>query len=280
MAKTTISKAALKSLISTSTTPHTQIIDLTPDLAEECLLANTHNRPIRERHVEKLTGAIQRGEWKFNGDSIRFDKHGTLLDGQHRLWAVVMSGATVRVVLAVGLEPEVQLTIDGDNEKRRLSDHLALMGYASASNLAAIINMKWKLDNGEVRSNVRPTVQQALQVLKQHPTLTDSIKVAGQWNRRLYGSQAAVGALYYEFSSRDPEAAQTFYEGIIDAVDLKRNSPMFVMRRYVETERPATTLLMALMIKAWNAYIDGREMTNLYWRPVGKNAEPFPEIKG
>lgn len=263
----------------TSVKPSAEIVKITPEQAEEWLNKNTHNRPLRERHINELKEAIERGEWKLNGDAIRFDKTGTLSDGQHRLWAIALSGVPVESLVVWDLDRDAQLTID-QVARRRLSDHLRMMGYVNSVSLAAVVNMKWKLDNGFVRTGRTPTVQQALQVLKEHPEITEGVVMASHFHTRFHGSTAGIGALYYEFSLHDADAAAAFFEQLVSGTNLTATSPIYALRRQLETQKLGTVMLMALTIKAWNAYIEGREVGNLTWRPVGKHPESFPEIHG
>lgn len=252
---------------------------ITPEMAADWLNHNTHNRTLRNRDVENLKDAILRGEWKYNGDAIRFDVHGTLIDGQHRLWAIVLAETAVESLVIEGLPSDTQFTID-NGAKRKLSDHLKLMGFSNSVALAATINMHWRIQNELVRTARVPTVQQALEIVRHHPELEEATKMANRWHRRLRGSTAGIGALYHEFASRDADAADAFFEGIIEGTALNKESPLYALRRQIETSNLGTIMLMALMIKAWNAYIEGRSLTTLSWRPVGKHAEPFPEIRG
>lgn len=257
-----------------------QVQAITPDLAGEWLNRNTHNRPIRNKWVDQLVGIINRGEWRVNGDAIRFAVDGTLLDGQHRLWAIHLSGKTVESVVMEGLATDTQITMDM-GQRRRLADQLRLMGYGSATHLAATLNLKWKMDNGEVRGTLVPTIPQALKVLKDNPSIVDSLAVARRWNKRVAtGSQAAISVLHYEFNSRDAGAAETYFDSIIEAVGLTPGSPLLALKRHVESARLGTVALMALMIKAWNFYLEGREVERIMWRPVGRQAEDFPQITG
>ena len=64
---------------------------ITPELAAEFLKKNKSNRPLSSKHVIALAGSIERGEWMFTGESIKFSESDTLLDGQHRLSAIVMA---------------------------------------------------------------------------------------------------------------------------------------------------------------------------------------------
>ena len=84
---------------------------ITPDIAKEMLLKNTNNRPVSEKHVRRLAKEITEDRWQLNGDTIRFN--GTrLVDGQHRLLAVVKSGKAIETLVVDGLESDVFKTID------------------------------------------------------------------------------------------------------------------------------------------------------------------------
>lgn len=256
-----------------------KVILVTPEMAAEWLNRNTHNRTLRDAKVEEFKEAILRGEWKYNGEPIRFSKEGTLLDGQHRLWAIMLAERAVECLVVTGLEEEVQVTID-TGTRRTLGDSLKLMGYPQAGTLAATINMKWKIDNGEVRTSTNPTFSQAIALFEKHEGLVEGVRLANRFRARLHGSAAAVGSLYYEFAQRDADAAEAFFEGLIEGVGLAKDSPILALRRQIETTKHSKIVFMALIIKAWNGYQEGRSMTNITWRPVGKNAEAFPEIKG
>lgn len=259
--------------------PRTEIVQITPELAAEWLQKNTHNRPLRDRDVEKLKDAILRGEWKLIGNPIQWDYNGTLIDGQHRLWAICFAERTVPAVVAWDLEPEAQYVID-TGIKRRLSDHLKLMGRPSATALAAAINFKWKEDRGLVRTSRTPTIPEALALFAKNPQLEDGVRVGNRWSRKLRGSTMAVSALFHEFSNVDSDAAASFFDSIINGVNLSPGMPEYAVRRMAEGANQGTVMFAALIIKAWNAYMQGEVVDRLVWRPVGRSAEDFPRIWG
>lgn len=262
-------------------TPTVTVEKITPELAGEWLNANTHNRPLRNRHVDRLTATINRGEWVLNGESIKFDVKGVLQDGQHRLWAIHLSGKTVETLVVRGLPVVAQQTQD-TGERRNLADQLRLAPYnqTGAVNLAAMINFKWQIDNHLLRTTTKPTIQQGLALFDKHPGLADCKSIYSKWQRRFDRTSSIVGVLYYEFSQIDADAAEAFYEKVIGGVGLTEGSPELALRRSVELGKPGTIMLAALTIKAWNAYIEGRRVEKLSWRPVGKVAESFPIIAG
>jgi hypothetical protein len=78
-----------------SSDPHNVVLDITPSMAARWLEGNTHNRPITQGHVERLAREMKAGRWRMTHQGIAFSPNGRLLDGQHRLWAVVMADVTV-----------------------------------------------------------------------------------------------------------------------------------------------------------------------------------------
>lgn len=254
---------------------------VTPEIAGDWLNANTHNRHLRNRAVNKLLGIIERGEWVMNGEAIKFDVDGTLQDGQHRLWAIHLSGQTVETLVGRNLPVEGQATLD-TGERRNLADQLRMPPYnqGNAVMLAAMVNMKWQIDNNLVRTSYKPTVQQGLTLFNEHPGLADCKQLGQRWHKRLGGSTSGVATLYYEFSNVDSDAAEVFFDHVIDGIGLTEGSPELALRRAVELSRPGTVMLVALTIKAWNAYMQGKKVERLTWRPVGTKAEVFPTIYG
>ncbi len=72
------------------------ILDITPSMAEVWLMErNPHNRRVVEAHAERMAGEMKAGRWRLTHQGIAFDTNGVLIDGQHRLWAIVLSGCTV-----------------------------------------------------------------------------------------------------------------------------------------------------------------------------------------
>lgn len=85
---------------------------ITPKKAAEYLKHNTLNRPIRSRHLEILMREMTSGNWKLTHQGIAFDEAGNLLDGQHRLTAVVLTGVTIESLVTRNLNQQAARSID------------------------------------------------------------------------------------------------------------------------------------------------------------------------
>jgi hypothetical protein len=83
---------------------------------------------------------MENGRFKLNGESIVIDDNGNVIDGQHRLLAVVQSGATIRSVVVRGVDADSFQSIDS-GVRRDGRDILSVVGYQYAKPLAATLNV-------------------------------------------------------------------------------------------------------------------------------------------
>src|SRR5438105_4834244 len=69
-----------------------RIVKVTPELARQWLESNEDNRRLSDEWVRKLARDMVNDEFPNVGETLKFDEKGRLIDGQHRLRAVVLSG--------------------------------------------------------------------------------------------------------------------------------------------------------------------------------------------
>ena len=112
---------------------------VTPERAAVLLKGNTHNRSVNANYVQTLAREMTEGRWKVNGDSIRMNGS-TLIDGQHRLTACILSGQSFDTLVLTGLESDVFDTID-NGRKRTAGDVLSITGEKNATTMAAALSV-------------------------------------------------------------------------------------------------------------------------------------------
>lgn len=88
---------------------------INPSEAQAYLDNNAKHRPIKDKKVAEYMAEMQDGHWKLNGKTICFDSTGRLLNGQHRLSAVVRSGVPLTTVVVRGLDPALVPAKEEDN---------------------------------------------------------------------------------------------------------------------------------------------------------------------
>lgn len=65
------------------------VLIITPEMAKKYLQNMKTNRNISFARVNAYARDMERGAWQENGESIVFNKSGQLVNGQHRLAAIV-----------------------------------------------------------------------------------------------------------------------------------------------------------------------------------------------
>ena len=75
------------------------IVDVTPELAKQWLDASRFNRKVNYAAVAKYVRQIESGLWCRTHQGIAFTGECILIDGQHRLLAVVKTGKTVPMLV-------------------------------------------------------------------------------------------------------------------------------------------------------------------------------------
>src|SRR5690349_1505768 len=108
-------------------TPYDVVMEVTPDMAARWLEGNTHNRPLNQAHVERLVKDMKAGRWQLTHQGLAFDDRGVLLDGQHRLWAVIEANVPVNFRVFFNEPPESRLVLDCGKRRSNL-DILTLSG--------------------------------------------------------------------------------------------------------------------------------------------------------
>jgi hypothetical protein len=268
-------------------TPTVEVVTVTPEMARAWLEKNTHNRVLARKNVDQLAGAIRRGEWSMNGESVKFSASGMLLDGQHRLAAVVTAKQPIVTLVVRGLDRAAQETID-TGKKRTLPDVLKLRGEQYATILAAALNVVHRIRGGQMNRGAAayPTAQQALALLEQHPTIRAHIKTGRYLNDRLRYPAGLGCGLAYLFHQDAPADADSFLTSLITGERLAEGSPILLLRRQLERramrpthdERERMEVVAAWTIKGWNAWRAGVPLQRISWIGGGSQPEPFPQI--
>lgn len=257
---------------------------ITPETAGDYLAHNTKNRPIGHRYVTQLANALERGEWVMTGDSIKFAPDGTLMDGQHRLLAVIQSGVPIKTLVVRGVTPEAFPLLD-QPKQRRLSDFLHMEGTTNARNVSAMLSLLWRYKHsGRFRSMYvnDGTRLQLLDLLEEHPDLAESLPIGRKCFLHFRYGTTLMATLHYILSHIDQEDADDFFDRLATGAGLEKSHPVLKLReRLIASSRGVGKTLSndeaaALTFKAWNAYREGRGIGQLYWRAGGANPEPYP----
>jgi hypothetical protein len=267
-------------------TPTTAVVNVTPAQAAEWLAdVNTHNRNIREGKVASYARDMASGAWKFNGDPIRFAVDGTLLDGQHRLSAIIRADVTLPNLVVWGLEPEAQNTMD-IGATRLLRDQLTLAGEANSSELAAISRRILMIERGTSShgGTVQPTHAEMMAYIDANPSIRRSAEVANKARGKVQVAPSAIGTAYHMCSALSVSDADAFYiTQVIECMGLYEGDPARALLVRIQNDATLSGRQMDVdnairyCISAWNHFRKGAKVTKLQAPKGGWVSMPVPK---
>jgi len=116
----------------------TRIEIITKEIAEIYLKKNNGNRILRDKIVNYYADQMKRGQWMLTGQGISFDEKGNLIDGQHRLAAIVKSGISQEMLIIENVKKETFSVYD-TGKLRSTGDILKIDGVKNSTNIGGII---------------------------------------------------------------------------------------------------------------------------------------------
>ena len=234
---------------------------ITPEQATYMLKHNPNNRKLQKSRVEKMALFMERGAWQNNGSSIVMNGE-VLLDGQHRLSAVVMSGMTIPFVVVRDVEKTAFSSID-TGRSRTLADALHVKGNRNANAVAAALNFYRNMRQAAVpRPNpksVEPmTHGELIALLDECPHIQQSVQYVLDFEIRPTVSVSLLAALHALFSEKDRRLADRYIraigtgigvqEGSVEAAVMFRLGGKFTRK----SEKTNTNAQAIAIIKGWN----------------------------
>jgi hypothetical protein len=241
------------------------------------------NRRISETQVLKFQADMESGRWHFEGAPIRISKSGRLLDGQHRLTALANTLPELEIpfLVVTGLDDDAQLYMD-QGQVRSTGQQLALRGVSNSSMYAAVakLYLDW-VNNRLFKSTTRGCTskpQVTEWVLANQPLLE---KLSQTDFNKMDAPGSAVGAFALSIIQTSPARAFRFLKQLHDGTGLSEGDPILALDRRLRNirksgQRVSQREYLALLIKAWNAWVMGDRVQKLQIPQMVE--ENFPEL--
>lgn len=257
---------------------------ITPDMAIELLKKNVINRSLSEKYVRHYESQMRSGKWLSTGDAIKVSSTGNLIDGQHRLQALINYGKPLDFLVVEGLEDQVFKVLD-TGKNRSAADVLTIAGIKNAAKIAAAARTIIAFTNGRFsEGGGRKTASYAtnadvLKFVQSNERVNDCVQYASEVCKNFRSiNLGTVACVYFLISKKNETKADSFFEKYSKGIDLSEQSPIRVLReRLIRDTQNKTRLTtrdkMALLIMAWNNFVQGKKTTNL----VLQNNYKFPK---
>lgn len=260
----------------------TRVETITPVLAEEYLRRNTKNRQLRSNIVGYYASQMKNGQWMLNGEGIIFNEEDVLVDGQHRLAAVIESGVDVDMLVVRNADKDSFTTVDC-GISRKISDTFFVKGIPNANVIASIIGRYIKLCSnqpamGAVTGRKDASTSSRCDLLQEYISdedfWQDICRRSLMWCKALrimpQSEAGGMAAYLIKKNKHSPEMVFGFFEDLLKN-DIQK-SPMLAMfrRRLIASrnsnkKRLVSAYKQQLFTQVWNAYVEGRELRCLKW---------------
>lgn len=229
-----------------SNKPHAEIKVITPEWARDILEKHDASivagkfaqRTISDRQVKAYAEDMRAGQWSINGQGISFDVEKNLLDGQHRLHAVVKANVSVPMLIMWDLPVNYNngsKTINTlDIGKRRSPGaQLKMEGFAYANTAATASRVLLLVVSGNLGHFCTPTqIIATSEFMRPHydaliPVLVNGNAPPCKWS----GTVVAPLAL---LRTAEPDTADLFAEEFNEMTNLSKTSPVLQFQKYLD----------------------------------------------
>lgn len=266
----------------TKSEPTPELVQMSPEWAQKLLDSNENNRHMRAAQVQAHMDNIQKGRWKVTHQGIGVDVNGKLVDGQHRLRAIVLSGQTVPIFLTEGLDPEVMDVID-TGARRTPGDVFTIHKVPNAPLAAATsrVVMQYRVDHWS--NSLVPNGELLDFYLANAEEMEEAVALA-RANYKDVGmnpSHLCAAVFLTRRSSADPALIREWLRMVLEGLDLSKGDPAYILRRQFsnltrDSRRMSARLWLGLYAKAWKIHALGTKVPRYLRFHEG---DPLPNIE-
>jgi len=260
--------------------PSEEWVKVTPDVAQAWLDKNENNRKLTSDRVIRFAEDMEAGRWvDYHPHGVSFDNTGRLIDGQHRLHAVVLSGVPITMRVTMNLPPEMHAVFDLGTP-RTAGEILRRQGVKDPNQAAAIAvlvhwydqfpNYNWNGARHPSKTQINEFVLEHEQEMAEHVHAAHAVYRSAGIPRGPYG---ALRLLVQRHGLMD--AWDQWHEGMATGSRLDKGDPRLTLRNYFTNvrrnkERKDTWSRqkhLANLIRGYEFYLTGRQVHIFRFEP-------------
>jgi len=275
-----------------------QWMDVDPATAKRWLENNFKNRPVKEDVVLAYARDMKNGTWVATHQGVAFNDLDELIDGQHRLRAIVLSGCTVRMMVTFGLPSKIEgkqmTTMDAVDRgrTRSVADQLTIQhgfknGSITASVCAALAGIcsserTRRLSVGETLDIFRAYEAPALWVIDRR-SKEHGLRVAGVLAGFAFAMATEPAFNDSERQDHDLMPITAMFEALTTGDGLKAKSPIAHLRNFLTSDeaklltRGTNRGVAELTLEAIRLQLKGKPITKLEMSTEG--ADHFRKLQ-
>jgi hypothetical protein len=245
---------------------------ITPEYAEKLLKLNkSNNRPLSQSKILQYTEDMISDNWRSGtGETIKISKTNVLIDGQHRLRAIIFSGISVLMHISRGHEVDVFTVLD-TGKPRGASDVLSIDNISNANQISATIRACISMsETGLMTTRRIISNREILNLYNQNPIFWQGVtKKTAVWYNAFQTllSKSIIATMYVTFSKLDIEKSDSFFNQLCGLDTITNNSINVLRNKLIYSvagsKRIPVNPKVAMIIKTWNAFRKNKEISIL-----------------
>lgn len=265
--------------------PKIEICTVTPELARSWMEKNIGNRPKYPSNTKKLVTAINAGKWKMTGDPIRFSASGKLIDGQHRLMAIIETGKQVPCVVMRDLGDDIFDVIDSGKPRGKV-DVLSIeygLPIDTSGVLSTATSLAIDYARGQFGFGGKADKSELIVFIDQNSEIITSAEYAQKLPKTSSPTPRSIAAFFhFHATKKSEEDANKFLERFMVGAVNGTDDNLLHLRNLCTSakviRRPiSTTEVLWRLIKIWNAEQRGKPIKYFNNTSVRKD-ESFPNF--
>lgn len=261
---------------------------ITPSKSKELLESNTHNRRIKQPVVLKYAKDMIEGRWlEDTGETIKISKSGRILDGQHRLHAIIKANKAIYCHISNNLDESVFKVID-TGTTRNATDVFKIEGIKNENKLPSIISFFNLLEVGKKHKSLhvhqKSTNAMLLEQYYEDENFWQSVsRNAFNWYIGFAKilTPAFIGGFYAHFYKLNSDKAYSFMVQLSSGINVENETILLLRNKLiadkVSIKKMPQNLKMALVIKTWNSFITNKTIKFLKY---DSTREEYPRAIG
>lgn len=254
---------------------------ITPALAKALLENNTNNRNCNQNTITMYANSMKKGIWKEDTfELIKISKNNRILDGQHRLYAIIKANLPINFHIAYNVDDSVFDVLD-TGKKRNAGDVFKINNVKNSRVVPSIIQLYFSLKNNyHIRScQLLKSNSELILIYEENCNFWDSVATKTlTWYHNFSKILAPqfVGGLYAYFNDINKDDASNFMDELTNGTT--DNKAILILRKRLIDDKVSIRKLnpeirLALIIKTWNFYRTNKKVSCLKFDPIN---ESFP----
>ena len=265
-----------------------EIVVVTPELASKWLARNKKNRRVYQGRVALYASQMASGEWHLTHQGIAFDELGNLVDGQHRLLAVIESGVPIRFWVFNGVSRDAMIAIDM-GKTRSAVDAFTFLGddvnnrsvAVARILLGAYVFQRRKTERIDISYQVGLDRLRVFHSAMKEAIDFSALNTSEKGLRHACTSAAIASAWFTQNKELLSEFKDQFASGVVTS---QADVAVVKLRNFMTASgktrggRDARADLFLRSSTALRAYVDRRPIAKLYASP--DSVFPIPDVDG